>query len=265
MLLHNSSQWSKSKPAWLGYFICLSSTAMITLLRIWIHEYVEPNLPFQLFYISLIVTTFWCGWYFGLLATIISILMGFYFFIKPYDSFQVPSISDSYLIAANLITMLLCVFAVEYLQRTAYSSAVLLKASTNNYRLFIRSENHLLNLKLALAEYEKLVKLMSSRDETLILWTDHSKITHWFDNSNQLISQSTREKSENNFLSLFHASQHPLILNHINNCLDANAEVEFSFQNFSDSDHQHTDIGRLTPVTIDGKKSVLFSILNREH
>jgi hypothetical protein len=139
-----------------------------------------------------------------------------------------------------------------------------LKASANNYRLFIRSENHLLNLKLAISEYQKLMKVMSSRDEFLVLWADHSKITHWFDNSNQFISQSTREKSENNFLNLFHASQTPLILNHLNNSLDANVVVEFSFQNISDPNHRLSHIGRLTPITLDGKKSVMFSILSQK-
>jgi K+-sensing histidine kinase KdpD len=260
MLLHNASQWSKSKPLWLGYFVCLGSTALATLIRLWIHDLVEPNLPFQVFYLSLIATTFWCGWYFGVLAAIFSTLLGFYFFIQPYDSFELPSITDRYLIAVNLSTMLLCVLAVEYLQRLLYSANVLLKASSNNYRLFIRSENHLLNLKLAIAEYEKLVKMMSSSDETLVLWVDHLNITHWFDQSNRFISSAAREKADGQFLNLFQASQHPLILNHINDSLDNHAAVEFNYQDTSDASPEPQRIGRLTPITIDGQKTLLFSV-----
>jgi K+-sensing histidine kinase KdpD len=263
MLLHNASQWSKSKPLWFGFLICIGSTTMATLLRLWIHDLVEPNLPFQVFYLSLIATTFWCGWHFGVLAAIASTLLGFYFFIQPYDSFELPSITDRYLIAVNLTTMLLCVFAVEYLQRSVYSAGVLLKASANNYRLFIRSENHLLNLKLAIADYQKLVKMMSSADETLILWVDHLNITHWFDQSNRFISSAAREKANGNFLDLFQASQHPLILNHINNSLDSHAVVEFTYQGASDASPEPHHIGRLTPITIDGQKTLLFSVLSQ--
>jgi hypothetical protein len=90
MLLHNSSEWSKNKPRWYGLVASLILTSCATLVRLAIHDYVQPNIPFQIFYISIIISTFYFGWISGFLATTLSIIYGFYFFIRPYDSFGFP-------------------------------------------------------------------------------------------------------------------------------------------------------------------------------
>jgi len=59
--------------------------------------------------------------------------------------------------------MMACVLMVEYLQRLIYTSSILLKASKNNYKLYIRAENSLLNLKTEINEYKKIFGFLTSK------------------------------------------------------------------------------------------------------
>jgi K+-sensing histidine kinase KdpD len=207
------------------------------------------------------LTTFYFGWIFGLLASILATFSGFYFFIAPYDSFAMPSVSDCYVIAVNICTMMACVFAIEFLQRSSYASTVLLKASKNNYRLFIRSENQLLNLRRDIAEHEKLIHAITSTEESPLLWANPYEVICYFEKSNQLIPVELIIQAEGKFLNLFSTIQQPIVLNHINTCLSENAVVEFSFVWATKIENKHDLIGRMTPIIIDRKKSIVFSIV----
>lgn len=264
MLLHNASEWSKAKSIWLGLLVCMLLTASTTLIRIAIHNYVQPSLPFQIFYISVIVTAFYFGWLFGLLAAILATISGFYFFIQPYDSFAQPSVSDCYVIAVNISTMMACVFVVEFLQRSSYASSVMLKASRNNYRLFIRSENQLLNLKQEIAEHKKLINAITSVEDHPLLWADPYEIICYFEKSTQIIPADLLNHAESKFLNLFSAKQHPIVLNHINTALNENTVVEFNFVWATELKNEHDLVGRITPVSIDRKKSLVFSVTKQK-
>ena len=263
MLLHNSSEWSKSKPFWLGIAVCFLLTAFATLFRIAIHDLVQPNLPFQIFYISVILTTYYFGWILGLLGCILATACGFYFFIAPYDSFAIPSISDCFVVAVNIITMMFCVLAIEYLQRSSYASAVLLKASKNNYRLYIRSENHLINVKKDIAQHEKLIRAITSKEDIPLLWADPYEVICYFEMSNEFIPPEVLIKSDRKFINLFLYSHQALILNNINTSLSENTIVEFSFLWSTNQNNGNDLIGRITPILIDQKKSIVFSVAKK--
>ena len=203
MLLHNASEWSKSKPLWLAVLSCFALTALAVGFRMLIHEMVQPNLPFQLFYISVIVSAFYFGWVYGLLSAILGTFAGFFFFIKPYYSFAIPSESDLYVIAVNLSTMMMCVIMIEYLQRSGYVASILLKASNTNYKLYVRSENHLLNLKREVSQYEKLIALMTTSEDLPILWANPFEILCYFESGLELIPGSVRQEAQGTFLNLF--------------------------------------------------------------
>ena len=260
MLLHNASEWSKSKPIWFAVVSCFALTAIAVGFRMIIHEMVQPNLPFQLFYISVILSAFYFGWVYGLLSSILGIFAGFYFFIKPYYSFAIPSESDLYVIAVNLSTMMMCVIMIEYLQRSGYVASILLKASNTNYKLYVRSENHLLNLKREVSQYEKLIALMTSREDHPILWANPYEVLCYFEKGLELIPGNVRQEAQGTFLNLFSHKQQPAILGYLNLCLDGGSEVEFSFNwPFPDAGRELV-LGRLSPIQIDRSKSVVFSI-----
>lgn len=261
MLLHNSSEWSRTKPVWLGLLASVVLTVVATLIRIAIHDQVQPNLPFQLFYIAVIVSTFYFGWAAGLLSTGLSILCGFYFFIQPYDSFGPPSQADLYLIAVNFLTMMVCVFVVEYLQRLIYTSTVLLKASKNNYKLFIRSENSLLNTKSEIMEYKKLINLLVSGEEHPLVWSDPYEVVCYFEKIHDFAPNTQLNKRHNKLIDFFIDDQRPMIFNHIHSCINHNAVVEFQFYVSADSEKKIGFVGRFTPLQIEDKKSLIFSVL----
>ena len=261
MLLHNSSEWSKTKPLWQGLLVSVLLTSAATLIRIVIHEQVQPSLPFQLFYLSIVISTFYFGWMSGLFSTSLSIMSGFYFFIQPYDSFELPSTSDIYLIAVNLVTMLVCVFIIEYLQRLIYTSSVLLKASKNNYKLYIRSENSLLNFKTEIIEHKKLVGMLTSKEEIPLVWSDPYEVITYFEKMNDLFPDISLTKSQSKLIDFFAEDQNSMILSHIHTCINSNIVVEFQFNWSAVSMNKSDFMGRFTPINIEDKKSLVFSLL----
>ena len=264
MLLHNSSEWSKNKPRWFGLVASLILTSCATLVRLAIHDYVQPNIPFQIFYISIIISTFYFGWISGFLATILSIIYGFYFFIRPYDSFGFPSVSDFYLIVVNFLTMMACVLMVEYLQRLIYTSSILLKASKNNYKLYIRAENSLLNLKTEINEYKKIFDFLTSKEETPLAWSDPYEVISYFEKINTLVPKDILDGANNKLLDLFTDEQRPMILNYMHSCLNTNSVVEFNFFWPTESENKTSFMGRLTPISINDKKSLIFSLVKNQ-
>jgi K+-sensing histidine kinase KdpD len=262
MLLQNSSQWAKSKPLWLRFGFCLLLTCLATMVRLAIHDYIQPNFPFQIFYISVIAITFFGGLYMGLLGSVLSTFLGFYFFIQPYNSFATPSVSDTYLIFVNLLTMLACVVSIEYLQRSIYSSSVLLKASSNNYKLHIRSENHLLNLKIENQAYDKAFKLIFSEEEKPVLWVDSNEIILLFYQAAFLIPGSVLRDADHQFVKLFATQQQAAILTYVNACLETESTIDFNFNWADASNHPSQSLtGRLNPITIDHRKAFIFTIV----
>ncbi len=265
MLLHNASEWSKSKPVWLGVLACFVFTGLATAIRMTIHELVEPNLPFQLFYISVVLSAFYFGWMYGLLSSILGTFSGFYYFIKPYHSFAIPSVSDIYLIIVNLSTLMLCVAMIEYLQRSGYVAKVLLKASQTNYKLYVRAENHLLNLKKEVSQYQKLMGLMTNQEDQAILWANPYQIVCFFEKGLELIPAEIREEAQGTFLNLFSHKQQPAVLGYLNLCLDGNSDVEFSFSWTFQGGQEEIYLGRLSPIQLEDHASVVFSITPQVH
>jgi hypothetical protein len=245
---------------WLAVLSCVGLTALATGIRLLIHDLVEPNLPFQLFYVSVILSAFYFGWIYGLLSSVLGTIAGFYFFIKPYYTFAIPSQSDLYVITVNLCTLMLCVALIEYLQRSGYVANVLLRASKTNYKLYVRSENHLLNLKREVLQYKKLIDLMTNREDYPILWASPYEILCYFEKGLELIPESYRNEAQGIFLNLFTYKQQPSVLNYLNMCLDAGSDVEFSFYWPFLSGHEEMLLGRFSSIQIDGHKSVVFSI-----
>ena len=97
---------------------------------------VEAGLPFMLFYPIMVVTFYLCGIGAGIFFSILSVITGYYLFIKPFVSFESSVITViSFLIAAAVIG-----FIISKMQR----ALALLKQSEHYYQSVLENQTEII-------------------------------------------------------------------------------------------------------------------------
>ena len=94
-----------------AYLVAALVPGVATLLRIWIEPWVE-GVQFITFFPSLILVALVCGFRAGLLATMLSCLLGWYHFVEPRGSFALHRFEDALTLALFFLTSLMIVTLV---------------------------------------------------------------------------------------------------------------------------------------------------------
>jgi len=97
-----------------------------------------------------------------------------------------------------------------------------------------------------------------------LAWSDPYEIISYFEKINTLVPKVIMDGANNKLLNLFTDEQRPMILNHMHNCLTNNSVVEFNFFWPTDSENKTSFMGRLTPISIDDKKTLIFSLVKNQ-
>jgi K+-sensing histidine kinase KdpD len=175
MLLKNAKDWNNSGLL-VRYIGAVFVTSLALGTRLALHPYIEPYLPFQLFFLSTFVVSLLWGVGPGILSLVLGLTSGFYFFIQPYDSFATPSNGDLWVFITYATTSLVMQLLIEYTRRLMYSSELLLKVADSNYRISLHNENEKIHLSRKFKSHLKTVDEFEEKlDQILfILSYDHS-------------------------------------------------------------------------------------------
>jgi len=193
MLLKNAKDWNNSSLL-VRYCGALFVTGLALALRFLIHPYIEPYLPFQLFFLSTFIVSLIWGVGPGILSLLLGLFSGFYFFTRPYDSFATPSASDIWVMLTYGTTSVVMQGLTEYTRRLMYSSELLLKVAESNYRLSLFSENEKIDISRKLRANQKSVDDLITNLDTCIfmlnsnLKTQFSTQVHIHFDKSELIS-----------------------------------------------------------------------------
>ena len=91
-----------------------------------------PHLPA----LAAVLVCAYAGIWRALFVAIAGLLLGFYFFVQPYESFSEPDAEDFGAIVLYLLTTLVMLFLVEWLRRSKYETQILmLETKYRNKRL----------------------------------------------------------------------------------------------------------------------------------
>jgi K+-sensing histidine kinase KdpD len=91
---------------------------------------------FLFFTAAAILVCVYAGIWRALFVATAGLLLGFYFFVEPYESFSEPDAEDFWAIVVYLLNTSVMLFLIEWLQRSKYETRILLlEAKHKNKRL----------------------------------------------------------------------------------------------------------------------------------
>ncbi|MEB0013765.1 DUF4118 domain-containing protein [Glaciimonas sp. GNP009] len=138
MKLKNSRTWKQSGLNSIG--ICLLGFALTFCLRYVLNSILDESMSMLFFAINCIVMACFFGFWHSTGLLIISFPTAFFFFRKPYYSFEAIAVKDLYIIIIYATIILLSSWIIEWLQRERYAAVLLQRVSETRYQLLIESD-----------------------------------------------------------------------------------------------------------------------------
>ena len=169
MRIKNSKSWV---PYPLSKSLAGASSILLVsfLIRLGLHETIEPYAPFHFFIVACIAIAYVYGYKLALAGVIASIVLGGYYFIQPYSSFGTPAPSDWLQFLNFALVTIVAILVIENLQRSIYSRNLVLKVMQSRYRLALLNENdQLFVAQKNNATWAILQKLLTWFDDILLL------------------------------------------------------------------------------------------------
>ena len=144
--MKNAEKWAPE--GWSPILVALGALGMALVLRYALHPFMGEHFRFIFFSLGAVLVSAYSGIRYGLLVAIAGLVLGFYFFVQPYNSFSRIDAQDFNSIGVYLLTTSMMLFLVEWLQRSKYEVRILmLEANYKNKRLqetldnLVRAEN----------------------------------------------------------------------------------------------------------------------------
>jgi K+-sensing histidine kinase KdpD len=147
--IRNAKRWCKfSQPA--CYPIAFGAFCAIFALRWGLHPLIGKIFPYQFFFIGSYIVTFFLGGGPGILVMFFGLVAGNYFFVEPYGEFTSPDLRDTLILGNYILTSMIVVVTLEYLQRVRYTNELLLRVAESRYEMFLHRENQRILLERSL-------------------------------------------------------------------------------------------------------------------
>ncbi len=132
--MKNAGKWTPE--GWSPLLIALGALATAFAVRYSLHQYLGEHYRFVFFTIAAVLVCAYAGIWRALFVAVAGLLLGFYFFVQPYESFGEPDAEDFGAIVVYLLNTLVMLFLVEWLQRSKYEAHILmLETKYRNKRL----------------------------------------------------------------------------------------------------------------------------------
>jgi len=141
MKINNAKRWAKSGLE--GYFAAFCGVFIAFAIRYTLHPFLQGNLPMTFFILNTILIALFYGYLPSFLTIAISIPLAFFFFVPPFDSFDMPTPQDSFVFASYILIAFIAVGVVEWLQRERYKAILVIRVSNSNFQMLSQASAHL--------------------------------------------------------------------------------------------------------------------------
>jgi K+-sensing histidine kinase KdpD len=133
MKIQNSKRWSRNGPQ--AYFLAMFGVFVAFSIRFSLHTFLQGNIPMTFFILNTILIALFFGYLPSLLTMVLSVPLAFFFFVPPFDSFDLPTPQDSFVFLSYVLIAMIAVGIVEWLQRERYKAVLLVRVSNSNFQL----------------------------------------------------------------------------------------------------------------------------------
>jgi K+-sensing histidine kinase KdpD len=144
MKIQNSKRWARSGPE--AYFFAVFGVFIAFAVRFSLHVFLQGNIPMTFFILNTILIALFYGYIPSFLTIVLSVPLAFFFFVPPFDSFDMPTPQDSFVFLSYILIAFIAVTIVEWLQRERYKATLLTRVSNSNFQLLSEAS---FNLKKA--------------------------------------------------------------------------------------------------------------------
>jgi len=217
----------KNNKAWVKYSLAekIIGSACILLsafmIRLTIHSYIEPYAPFHFFIVACLLIAFLFGYLPAFICMMISIILGGYFFMRPYNDFGTLATTDWLQFFNFSSVTVIAISIIERLQRSNYSQNLLLKVLESRHRVMLLNENERVFFERknnsALSTLEE---FLENIDNIVLLKYANSDI-----NVHPLFLKLTQTTTDSVIEKNWHSSVHPddlkVLLTKMDNSIDA--------------------------------------------
>lgn len=149
MKINNAAYWCRL-PLPVCYLISLATFFAVFALRWSLHPILGGTFPYQFFLLASYVVAFFLGAKPGLVIVVLGVISGNYYFVEPYGELTPLDWKDSLYLGNYLLSSLLVISSLEYLQRTRYQNELLLRVAQSRYEILLHRDNQRLLLERAL-------------------------------------------------------------------------------------------------------------------
>jgi hypothetical protein len=111
------------------------------LIRFFLQPLIEPYAPFHFFIVACLFIAYFYGYKWALLATLVSSVLGSYFFVKPYFTLGPASVSDVIQFVNFTSVTAIAILIIERLRRNAYGRQMVLKVMESRQKISLYREN----------------------------------------------------------------------------------------------------------------------------
>ena len=136
MLIKNSKNWAEN--TYKAYLIAILGVGVAWFIRFQLHPVLKSNLPILFFIVNTIYVTYKFGYRPAILTVLISIPLGYYFFVPPFNSFEINDPMDMLTVVVYLLFFMITVFIIEKLQRERYRSALIARVCESRMHIMAK-------------------------------------------------------------------------------------------------------------------------------
>ena len=125
------------------YIVAIAAFAIALLVRLELQSVLDDKLPTFFFTLATIGVAARYGLYPALITIVLSLPTSLFFFVKPYDTFEIPTFSDSLTIVYFTVVTLLVALVLEKSHRSKYNSDLNARVSDTRFRLMTQLDKDL--------------------------------------------------------------------------------------------------------------------------
>ena len=137
MQIKNSKRWAHSGIQ--AYFFAIFGVFVAFSIRYSLHDFLQGNIPMTFFILNTIIIALLYGFIPSLLTIFLSVPIAFFFFVPPFDSYDMPTPQDGFVFISYISIAFIAVAIVEWLQRERYKAVLISKVSDSNFRLLTQA------------------------------------------------------------------------------------------------------------------------------
>lgn len=139
MEIKNSKKWASSSGK--GYLYAVLGVFISFCIRYSLQDFLQDGMPLTFFIVNTILISLFYGMWPGLLSVILAAPIAFFFFVPPFNSYELPTLHDAFVYVSYIFIDLTAIAVIEWLQRERYRAVLLAKVSESRYQLLSQLSN----------------------------------------------------------------------------------------------------------------------------